>query len=353
MDDILSGILSFKETFFTILFFVALYFVVNWLLNRQGKGKSDGQIIRSLIIFGIVMIGFISIILALPMPESLRGQITSLMGIVISAVLALSSATFIGNGLAGIMLRSINNFKPGDFITVGDHFGRISERGLFHTEIQNENRDLTTLPNMYLATNPVKVKRSSGTMVSSEVSLGYDVNRELIAKALKEAAQSVDLVDSFVTITSLGDFSIVYKVQGLLKDVKMLISKRSRLNAAVIDELHKAGIEIVSPTFMNQRQVGDTVFIPKRFRGSAEDAELKEGEAEGIIFDKAEEAETIEGIKEKMDEVQQKIKGLETELKGSKEEGTKEEIGPLIKRWKEVYTRLQNKLEIKSGQLDK
>ena len=133
MDSIINGILSFRGTFFTLLTLLAVYYGVRYLLNRQAKGKTDWSIIRSIVLFSIAMVGVIALILSLPMSDSLRGQVSSLIGIVISAVLALSSATFIGNGLAGIMLRTINSFKPGDFIEIDDHFGRITERGLFHT----------------------------------------------------------------------------------------------------------------------------------------------------------------------------------------------------------------------------
>jgi len=37
---------------------------------------------------------------------------------------------------------------------VGDYFGRVTERGLFHVEIQTEDRDLATLPNMFLVSQP-------------------------------------------------------------------------------------------------------------------------------------------------------------------------------------------------------
>ena len=64
-------------------------------------------------------------------------------------------------------LRAVRNFRMGDFIRVAEHFGRVSERGLFHTEIQTENRDLTTLPNLFLVTHPVTTIRTSGTIVST------------------------------------------------------------------------------------------------------------------------------------------------------------------------------------------
>ena len=124
-----------------------------------------------------MLVGILFLILFLPLGDTLRGQLLSLYGLIISATIALSSTTLVGNIMAGIMLKTIGNCRPGYYITVGDYFGRISEMDLLHTEIQTEERDLTTLPNMYLVTHPVRVMQTSGTVIYVELSLGYDVSR--------------------------------------------------------------------------------------------------------------------------------------------------------------------------------
>ena len=348
-ESILNGILSFSGTFFTILTLAAIYYATKYILDRSAKGKTDWGIIRSITLFSIMMIGIIAVILSLPMSDSLRGQITSLIGIVISAVLALSSATFIGNGLAGVMLRTVNSFKPGDFIRVNDHFGRITERGLFHTEIQTETRDLTTLPNLYLATNPVKVTRLSGTFIKGICSLGYDVNRQKIEKALLDAADRAGLKDAFVRVEELGDFSVVYTVAGLVENIKTVLSAQSRLNAMMLDALHDADIEIVSPNFMNQRQTGDTIFIPKKVR---KHEEVEQTDApEDKIFDKAEEAESLEKRKESLADIEKKLKNLQEELKVATEEAQKEDIKKRIEKYTNIKDKMAEKIDTKVDEL--
>jgi len=334
---------SIGNTFFTVLLFAGIFYFAKLFLDRQAAGKSDWGLIRSMFLFLIGIVGVIAVILSLPMSPDLKGQITSLLGIVISAVLALSSATLIGNGLAGIMLRMISNFKPGDFVTVNDHFGRITERGLFHTEMQTENRDLLTLPNMYLTTNPVRVTRSNGTFVSAECSLGYDVPRTKIETALLDAAKRADLTDAFVRITTLGDFSVVYKVYGLVKEIKTVLSATSRLHGAMLDALHEANIEIVSPNFMNQRQTGDTIFIPKKVRIKKEDANTPAPES--LIFDKAEVAETIEKRKETLAEVTEKIEGITAELKAATDEVAKASLQGKLEKWTAIREKMISKLD--------
>jgi len=338
MLDLLSNIWGFiGSTFLTIVIFIAVFYFVKLFLDRQVAGKPDWSLVRSIILFLLGLIGTIAVILAFPMSADLRGQITSLLGIVISAVLALSSATFIGNGLAGIMLRMISNFKPGDFVTVNDHFGRITERGLFHTEMQTESRDLLTLPNMYLTTNPVRVTRSNGTFISAECSLGYDVPRSQIETALLDAAERADLTDAFVRITTLGDFSVVYKLYGLVKEIKTVLSATSRLHGAMLDALHDAKIEIVSPNFMNQRQVGDTIFIPKKIIVKED---VQGPSPESLIFDKAEVAESLEKRKESLASIDEKLNQFAEEIKNATTDDEKNRLQDKVDKWRGIKEKL-------------
>jgi len=341
----------------TAIVFISIYFLAKFILDRQSKGESDSTVIRTIILFSLVLVGIIAVILAIPMPSDIKAQITSLFGILISAVFALSSATFIGNGLAGIMLRAINNFRPGDFIKIGDHFGRISERGLFHTEIQTENRDLTTLPNLYLATNPVVVTRGSGTFISGEVSLGYDVSRVKVEQLLLKAAKEAGLSDAFVYITSLGDFSVVYKIHGLLKDVKTILTGRSKLNAMILDTLHDGGIEIMSPSFMGQRRVDDIEFIPKKPKAK-DVAELEKetksaGLPENIMFDKAEEAGSIEKKRQNIAEVNIKIVEFDKQIAAEQDTVAKEKILSKKSQLEEIKERIEMRIEEEEAKLDR
>ena len=290
---------------------IALY-IVRLFLNRQQDKLQDNQFRRQMIILLLSLAGITIVILVLPVSETLRGQLLSLFGILLTAAIALSSTTLVGNAMAGLMLRAVRSFRPGDFISVRDYFGRVSERGLFHVEIQTEYRDLITIPNLFLVTNPVKVIRSSGTIITAEVSLGYDIAHHTIEKNLLQAAQATGLEEPFVHIIKLGDFSVTYRIAGLLKEVKQLISTRSRLKAKILDAMHENGIEIVSPTFMNTRALPERkVFIPKQ----ADTTEPEEQTpAEEIVFDKADQAESIEKLREMYNKIGDDIKTIDEEV---------------------------------------
>jgi small-conductance mechanosensitive channel len=289
--------------------------------ERSASSAQGHKVRNQLILLALTAVGLLIVVLMLPISDDFRSDILGLVGIVLSAGIALSSTTFLGNMLAGLMLRAVRNFRSGDFIGVQEHFGRVSERGLFHTEIQTEERNLVTLPNLYLVTNPVTTVRSSGTIVAATVSLGYDVPRARIEELLLEAARNANLEDPFVTTQELGDFSVTYRIAGLLTEVKSLISARSRLRGAMLDSLHGGGIEIVSPIFHNQRKLEpDQLFIPRVEPRKVATVEEEAAVPEEILFDKAEQAEAEEKMERTLSSVSDEIKALDAELKSASEE---------------------------------
>lgn len=284
----------------SLVLIIAVAAVVK-LLSRPIRSPARNQRMhRQLTIMLTILLGMIGLVLVLPLEANIRGQLLTLLGLVITAVLTLSSPTVAANAIAGFMLRSVKGFAPGDFIQVDQHFGRVTEQGLFHTEIQTQDRDLLTLPNLYLASHPVKVVHASGTIVSAEVSLGYDVDHHIIEELLMQAAEQANLEEPFVYVTALGDFSVNYRVSGFLKQVKHLLSARSLLRKQMMDHLHQHQIEIVSPSFMNQRQVRDDI-IPQRSFVKADTGE--NSEPENMVFDKAERAQQVQELKNNYDEI--------------------------------------------------
>lgn len=296
----------------TVVVVVALIAVARaFTLARPERGGYRGQ----LALFLFIGVCLLAVLIAMPLEKQLASQVYQLVGIVLSAAIALSSTTFLGNLIAGGMLRTIRNFEPGDWVRVGEHFGRVTERGLLHTEIQTADRDLTTLPNLMLATEPVKVVRRSGTIVNASVGLGYDVPHARAEAALLAAAADVGLEDAFVAVDALGDYAVTYRVAGKLGDVERLLSTRSRLHRAMLDRLHGEGIEIMSPAYMNiaQRPRGDQA-IPEEIGGARDTGAVPEV----VAFDKANAVQELEtkratlaAMAAKAAELDHRIGGLE------------------------------------------
>ncbi len=312
--ELLSVLYSHFPALVAVVVVALLLWGMNWLLlDRRPELGAELRLPRQLIMLLLTLAGVLLVLLLIPMSDTTRGQVLSLIGLVLTGVVALSSTTFVANAMAGLMLRAVGSFRSGDFVRVGEQFGRVTERGLFHTEIQTEDRELTSLPNLYLVNNPVTVVRTSGTIVSTTLSLGYDISRIRIEALLKKAAEDAGLEEPFVQIRNLGDFSVSYRIAGFLAEVKQLLTVRSNLKKGILDELHGNGIEIVSPAFMNQRQLPEgRVMIPKEDHAERITHEAAaEEEPETLIFDKADEAEKLEMEKNEPMRLKQRLEELE------------------------------------------
>ena len=306
---LLAALERFGPVLGTLAVVTVVLVSVHWALRRHWRDDPDAQFRFQLIMLALTFAGFLSVLVALPISDSLRGQLLSLIGILLSAAIALSSTTFIGNIMAGIMLKALRKARPGHFIIVGGVTGRVTEMNLLHAEVQTEFRDLVTVPYMYMVTQPMQIVRASGTIITAEVSLGYDVAYQQVFEVLRAATIQAGLKDGFVQVRELGDFSITYRVAGLLEDVDSLISARSRLREAMLDALHGADIEIVSPNFMLTRQLGKS----ERFIPAPVEAPLSRPatNAEEIAFDKAEEAASMEKLRKAIENLEAEIESEE------------------------------------------
>ena len=312
MDRLFELAATFVPLLGTLVAVALTLAAINRLLKRRWKDNPDAQFRFQLIMLALTFAGVLAIMLALPISDQTRGQLLSLIGILLSAAIALSSTTFIGNIMAGIMLKVVRSARPGDFITVASLTGRITEMDLLHTEIQTEFRDLVTVPNLFMVTQPLQVVRASGSIITAEVSLGYDVSHSSATDILCNAATRAGIKDSFVHVRELGDFSVLYRVAGLLEDIQSLISARSRLRAAMLDALHEANVEIVSPNFMNTRALREgKAFIPAPSRKRAKAA--AQAAAESLAFDKAEDAASLEKIRVQIQQVDEQLADIDEE----------------------------------------
>lgn len=315
-----------KPNFFVVFLLLVLIAVLlfslslvnRFLFFREPGVSRINRLSRQVIIVTAMLFGVLFMIWLIPgIDAQIKGDLFKILGLILSVVITLSSTTFVSNAMAGLMLRAVRNFRRGDFVQIGDHFGRVTERGLLHTEIQTEDRDLTTLPNLYLVTNPIKVVRSSGTIISTTLTLGYNIPRLQAELLLVKAAEKTELQESFVQILELGDCAVHYRIAGFLTEVKHLLSARSNLRCNVLDVFHEAKIEIVSPVITSQRSLPrEKAILPKRVRLKPEEIEsVREKAPEAIQFDKADLVEKEEARRAELENLRKEIEELERQPK--------------------------------------
>lgn len=316
-----------------------LAFLNRRMARKAAEFPGEGTVRRQLLLAILSIVFLVAVVIAAPLNPDDTHDLITLFGVALTGVIALSSTTLASNAMAGFMLRIVKNFKRGDFIRVGEYLGRVTERGLLHTEIQNERSDLITLPNQYLVSNAVTVIRPSGTFISATVSLGYDLQHDDIEGLMRAAAERAGLLEPFCRIRALGDFSVTYEVSGKLADTKTFLGSKSALLRSVLDTLHGAGVEIVSPTFMNQRQVAQAKkFIPDIDEGRTVDPKRDQG-PDTLVFDKADQVERVEDLRKRLAALDAELSDLGSQLKTTDPEGA-DSLQQSIDRRQNVRERL-------------
>ncbi len=290
--------------------------VVMWMVHRVIKQRmepsTNRSIIRGLVLSVVGLAGAVAFVLALPVSESTKQNLLQVGGLAITAVVAFSSTTVIRDAAAGTAMRFFSPFKRGDYLETDRYFGRVTEAGLLHTELQTEDRALVTLSNATLLGNSFRTLPASGTVVSTEVSLGYDVPHTLVEEILLGAVEETGMEDPFVQVRELGNNAVTYRAAGVLTEVDNLLTTRSELRRNVLDSFHGRDVEIVSPEFRNQRTLAeDQRFVPTVEEGTVPSGDQTRGSTESVVFEKALEAQEAEDLQEIITDLQEKKETLE------------------------------------------
>jgi small conductance mechanosensitive channel len=243
-------IISYLPSLSLAMGLVLVLWGMHWLLiGRHRDLRNERKFPRQIVMLGLSLLSVLAVILALPITESSRNRLIGLIGLLVSGAIAFSSANILANLMGGILLRITKPFRIGDFVRIGEHVGRVTERGLFDTEIQTESRELIALPNAYLINHPIITTRSSGAIVSATLSLGYDVHHGQAEPLFLSAAVQSGLEEPFVHIIEMGNFSVTYRVSGLLRNATEITSPSDLLyrpSSVLRQQLHSWAMRLLS-----------------------------------------------------------------------------------------------------------
>ncbi len=322
-----------------------LMVLVGWIIGKKFKYQPEIEIIRVGVLAGLALTGSILLVLVLPVAPETQDNILKIGGLLLSALVIFSSTTVIRDLAAGIAMRFFSPYRPGDYLSTDNYFGRVTEFGLIHTELQTIDRSLVTFSNAKLLSDTFKTIPASGTLVSVEVSLGYDIPHQEVEKHLLTAAEEMDLEEPFVHLLELGNFWVRYRVSGLLEEVEDLLTIRSNFRRAVLDKLHAAGVEIVSPDYLNRRDLAsDQPVIPEAT--TAEPAtSTRNDQAEEIAFQKALEVEKVEKVRQVLEELENHKQELQEKLNAADNKDNtelKNQVSRIDERIAELEKHLEN-----------
>jgi len=159
----------------------------------------------------------------------------------------------VSNFVAGLILLAERPIKPGDWVVVGGHEGKVKKVNVRSTEVETFQRASVIIPNADLISSPVVNWTHKNILGRVEVVVGvaYGTDPNQIKTLLLDCAKVhpnvVTYPEPSVLFTGFGDSSLNFELRAYLTDVEQRLQTGSELRFAIHDALKEQGIEIPFP----------------------------------------------------------------------------------------------------------
>ncbi|WP_108822599.1 mechanosensitive ion channel family protein [Dysgonomonas sp. Marseille-P4361] len=205
------------------------------------------------------------------------------ISIFVGLIVSLGSSSAIANIIAGLVITYMRPFRIGDRIKLGDTEGHVVEKTPFVTRIKTPKNEIITIPNSsIMSSNTVNYSESAkayGLIIHTPVTYGYDVPWEKAHEVLIAAAKDTHGVMKhpapFVLETKLDDFYVIYQINAYIKNADKLAQLYSDLHQQIQIKSNEAGLELVSPQYIEQRKAREKI-MPDKYLNKDEDSDRKD-----------------------------------------------------------------------------
>lgn len=191
------------------------------------------------------------------------------VSVFLGILFSLGSSSAISNIIAGLVITYMRAFKIGERVKIGDTVGDVVEKTMLVTRLRTIKNEDVTIPNSSIlngnTVNYSSSAQSRGLILSSTVTIGYDVPWRNVHELLISAALKTDHVKQepkpFVLQTSLDDFYVSYQINAYTDQAGIAAKIYSQLHANIQDAFNEGDVEILSPHYRAVRD-GNMITIP-------------------------------------------------------------------------------------------
>lgn len=240
----------------------ALLLVTLWIANaianfleRRVQGFEDLTPSIQVLIAKLIRIALITLAVVIALNS---------MGIDLSVLALFSGAIGLGLGfglqkivsnlVSGIILLADKSIKPGDVISVGDHFGRVGNMGARYTSVDTRDGREYLIPNEDLITQKVANWTYSSDLVRLSVNFSttYDSDPRTVQELAVAAALSVERVIKkpapACMLSAFGSTALEFEMWFWIADPAAGVTNvKSDVLLALWDALDKQGAKLAKP----------------------------------------------------------------------------------------------------------
>ena len=270
MKDIAFSVAGYLPNLFKIVVIILCFHylvkAVRYMSDEVGSGrlKINGFYADwahpTYVILRVLLYSFMFVMIWPLLPSS-DSEVFQGVSVFIGIIVSLGSTSIIGNLMAGLVMTYMRPFHVGDFIRFGEVEGFVLEKTVLVTRIRTRKNEVITIPNSNLMSSQTSnftfAAENYGVIVHTKVTIGYDMQHQIIENLLLDAAKATMLIQKkpqpFVRVTALDDFYVEYEINAYTIHTERLSDVYSHLHQNILDHFHHAGVEIMSPHIFAHR----------------------------------------------------------------------------------------------------
>ena len=169
-------------------------------------------------------------------------------------VVGMAARQTLGAALAGFVLMFSRPFEVGDWVSIGDYEGTVTEISIINTRMRSFDGEVITIPNDEVRSKPV-VDRSTRNRLRVEIEVGvdYDADINRAGATIRDTIRDIDGIARMpapdVVTKRFADSAVVLGVRYWITDPSMRKRWRTQTAAmsAIKSGLEEAGITIPFP----------------------------------------------------------------------------------------------------------
>jgi small-conductance mechanosensitive channel len=217
----------------------------------------------------MVLIWIFAVIVAYPYIPGSDTAAFQGISVFVGLMVSLGATGIVNQLMSGLLVLYSRAIRVGEYVRIGEVEGVVTELGNLSTRIVTRRKEEITIPNAVLVgsttTNYSRLAGSEGGIVSTSVTIGYDVPWRQVHAMLVLAAERTPGVKRDprprVLQKSLADFFVEYHLLVYTDSPEQRPAILSALHANILDAFNEFGVQIMSPHF--ESQPSERVVVPK------------------------------------------------------------------------------------------
>lgn len=233
--------------------------------------KPTYRIMRALVIAFALVVAF-------PYVPGSNTEAFKGISIFVGVLFSLGSTSAISNMIAGMILTYMRPYKLGDWVSIGQTMGVITEMSFLVTRVHTPKNEEIAIANSIVLgqeiTNYSNMARENGLIVHTSVTISYSAPWRKVHELLISAALATEWIQPepapFVLQTALNDFYVTYQINAYTaipaqsKNPLDMQTLYSNLHRNMQDKFNDGGVEIMSPHYLQLRD-GNDLAIPRSY----------------------------------------------------------------------------------------